>query len=328
MAPPAPVDKAEDMNTHDPAVEVIDLVKDYGTVRAVQGISFRIERGESVAILGPNGAGKTTTIEILEGYRTRTAGHVAVLGEDPDHGGLAWRARLGIVLQLTGTFDEVTVRELVTQFAGYYPHPRDVDETISAVGLTAKADARISKLSGGQRRRVDVALGIIGNPEVLFLDEPTTGFDPQARREFWELIQSLRGDGTTILLTTHYLDEAAHLSDRAIVIARGTLLADSPIDTLGGPDARTPRVRWTDADGDHDVPSEEPGSIVAELHGSRSYRDLEVIRPKLEDIYLTMLADADADAAAQHAHADADAAAQHAHAAATARPSDTTEVTQ
>ena len=216
----------------DAVVRVRDLRKSYGTLEAVSGISFDIERGETFALLGPNGAGKSTTIEILEGYRDRTSGEVSVLGTDPRNGGSSWRARIGIVLQDGGANANVSVREILTEFAGYYPRPRDIDEVIGAVGLNDSAHKRVAKLSGGQQRRVDVALGIIGNPEMLFLDEPTTGFDPAARRQFWDLIRGLKAEGTTILLTTHYLDEAAQLADRAAVIAGGTILDIGPVDEL------------------------------------------------------------------------------------------------
>ncbi|HRP99487.1 MAG TPA: ABC transporter ATP-binding protein, partial [Terrimesophilobacter sp.] len=237
------------MTTLEPAVRVRGLTKNYGAKQAVAGIDFDIERGEVFALLGPNGAGKSTTIEILEGYRSRTGGDVSVLGVDPAKGGLDWKASLGLVLQSTAETTGVTVREQVAHFASLYPNPRDIDETIDAVGLTDKAGARISKLSGGQKRRVDVALGIIGRPELLFLDEPTTGFDPEARRQFWKLIRSLSEEGTTILLTTHYLDEAAHLGHRAGVIAGGEIVALGPTSTLGGEGARVPIVRWRDAAG-------------------------------------------------------------------------------
>src|SRR3954470_820271 len=226
------------MTTSAPVVSVRDLRKTYGAFTALGGVSFDIERGETFALLGPNGAGKSTTIEILEGYRDRSSGEARVLGVDPAKGGLDWKARLGIVLQSTGESGNVTVREQLTHFARFYPNPRDVDEVISAVGLEDKASSLIRKLSGGQRRRVDVALGIIGRPELLFLDEPTTGFDPEARRQFWTLIRLLKSEGTTILLTTHYLDEAAQLSDRAGVIAGGRLIDIGTIDEIGGADAR------------------------------------------------------------------------------------------
>ncbi|MDO9396156.1 MAG: ABC transporter ATP-binding protein, partial [Herbiconiux sp.] len=206
-------------DTRGPAVRVQGLRKHYGSFTAVDDVSFEIEQGETFALLGPNGAGKSTTVEILEGYRDRSGGEVSVLGVDPRHGGLDWKARIGIVLQQSGESGNVTVREQLAHFASLYPNPRGVDEVLAATGLEQKATARIKSLSGGQRRRVDVALGVIGRPELLFLDEPTTGFDPEARRQFWELIRSLSREGTTILLTTHYLDEAAQLSDRAAVIA-------------------------------------------------------------------------------------------------------------
>ncbi|WP_314424403.1 ABC transporter ATP-binding protein [uncultured Microbacterium sp.] len=275
----------------DSVIEVRDLRKDYGGFTAVDGISFDIRRGETFALLGPNGAGKSTTIEILEGYRHRSAGDVRVLGVDPQHGGLDWKARLGIVLQSTGEAGTFTVRELLTEFAGYYPNPRDIDEVISAVGLEQKQRSRAGKLSGGQQRRLDVALGIIGRPELLFLDEPTTGFDPEARRQFWELIRTLKAEGTSILLTTHYLDEAAQLGDRAAVIVGGRIAAIGEIDEIGGSEARTPVVRWTDADG---VPQEQrtstPGAVVADLHRSAGEpQGLEIVRPTLEDIYLGLI---------------------------------------
>jgi ABC-2 type transport system ATP-binding protein len=271
-------------------VDVRGLRKVYrGGFEAVRGIDFTIGRGETFALLGPNGAGKSTTIEILEGYRDRTDGDVAVLGQDPQHGGPDWKAKLGIVLQSSGEQGNSTVREQLAHFARLYPNPRDVDEVIAAVGLSDKSRTRIKKLSGGQRRRVDVALGIIGNPELLFLDEPTTGFDPEARRQFWDLIRSLKRDGTTILLTTHYLDEAAQLADRAGVIAAGRLVALGAIDELGGADARVPIVRWV-ADGvSHEERTERPGELVAQLTAHGEPERLEVIRPSLEDIYLTLV---------------------------------------
>ncbi len=279
------------MTTPDSAVSVRDLRKKYGSFTALDGVSFDIHRGETFALLGPNGAGKSTTIEILEGYRDRSGGEASVLGVDPQRGGVAWKARLGIVLQSTGESGNVTVREQLTHFAGYYANPRNVDEVIEAVGLGAKQGTLIRKLSGGQQRRVDVALGIIGRPELLFLDEPTTGFDPEARRSFWDLIRLLKSEGTTILLTTHYLDEAAQLGDRAGVIAGGKLIDIGAIDEIGGLEARIPIVRWVDADGTHEKRTNEPGMVVADLvkrHGSEP-TGLEIVRPSLEDIYLGML---------------------------------------
>jgi ABC-2 type transport system ATP-binding protein len=270
-------------------VSVRDLRKTYGSFLALDGVSFDIQRGETFALLGPNGAGKSTTIEILEGYRDRTGGDASVLGMDPHHGGVAWKARLGIVLQNTGEQGNVTVSEQLTEFARYYPNPRGVDEVIAAVGLEAKSKTLIRKLSGGQRRRVDVALGIIGRPELLFLDEPTTGFDPEARRNFWDLVRGLKSEGTTILLTTHYLDEAAQLSDRVGIIAGGKLIEIGRIDEIGGADARIPIVRWTDATGGQERRTNEPGKIVADLMKSGEPKNLEIVRPSLEDVYLRLV---------------------------------------
>jgi ABC-2 type transport system ATP-binding protein len=270
-------------------VEVRGLRKRYKDFEAVRGIDFDIHRGETFALLGPNGAGKSTTIEILEGYRDRTGGEVRVLGTDPHHGGLAWKARLGIVLQSTGESGTATVREQLRHVASLYPNPRDVEEVIAAVGLEQKAGTRISKLSGGQQRRVDVALGIIGRPELLFLDEPTTGFDPEARRQFWQLIRGLRDEGTSILLTTHYLDEAQQLADRAGIIAGGELVALGPVDELGGADARTPIVRWAQDGVARQERTAEPGALVARLAAGGEPERLEVIRPSLEDIYLELV---------------------------------------
>ena len=277
--------------TNQPVVEVAGLRKTYaGGVEALRGITFTIERGETFALLGPNGAGKSTAIEILEGYRDRTGGDARVLGIDPQRGDRAWRARLGIVLQSEAEQGNATVREQLAHFAGFYPRPRDIDEVIAAVGLEEKARTRIKKLSGGQRRRVDVALGIIGNPELLFLDEPTTGFDPAARRRFWQLIRDLKREGTTILLTTHYLDEAAQLGDRAGIIAGGALVALGRIDELGGAEARVPIVRWTEDGMRREERTERPGELVARLASSGEPGRLEVVRPSLEDIYLGLIA--------------------------------------
>jgi ABC-2 type transport system ATP-binding protein len=270
-------------------VEVRGLHKRYKDLEAVRGIDFDIRRGETFALLGPNGAGKSTTIEILEGYRDRTGGEVRVLGIDPRHATLAWKAQLGIVLQSTGESGTATVREQLRHFAGLYPNPRDVEEVIAAVGLEEKATTRIAKLSGGQKRRVDVALGIIGRPELLFLDEPTTGFDPEARRQFWSLIRSLRDEGTTILLTTHYLDEAQQLADRGGIIAGGELVAIGAIDELGGADARVPIVRWLENGVQRQERTTEPGALVARLAATGEPERLEVIRPSLEDIYLELV---------------------------------------
>ncbi|MCU1425341.1 MAG: transporter [Microbacteriaceae bacterium] len=280
------------MINSDVAVSVRDLRKRYGKFVALDGVSFDIAHGETFALLGPNGAGKSTTIEILEGYRDRTSGETSVLGVDPGTGGLAWKARLGIVLQSSGESGNVTVREQLTHFAGIYPHPRDVDEVLAAVGLEQQHKTLMRKLSGGQRRRVDVALGIIGGPELLFLDEPTTGFDPEARRQFWGLIRELKNDGTTILLTTHYLDEAAALGDRAGIIAGGALIDIGTIDAIGGAEARVPVVRWLENGARREQRTAEPATFVARLvsdNGGREVFGLEVVRPSLEDIYLDLV---------------------------------------
>lgn len=274
-------------------VEVRNLRKTYrGGLEALRGVSFDIRRGETFALLGPNGAGKSTVIEILEAYRDRTSGDVRVLGVDPHRGGLDWKARLGIVLQNTGEAPTASVRELLAHFASFYPRPRDVDEVIAAVGLTEKAKVSVRKLSGGQRRRVDVALGIVGRPELLFLDEPTTGFDPEVRRQFWDLIRDLQREGTTILLTTHYLDEAAELAERAAIIVGGEMASVGRIDELGGPDARVPLVRWREGDADHERRTQDPGALVAALYARLGEPErLEVVRPSLEDVYLSFLGD-------------------------------------
>lgn len=279
------------MTESDPVVSVRDLRKNYGSFTALDGVTFDIGRGEIFALLGPNGAGKSTAIEILEGYRNRTSGDARVLGIDPHKGGIAWKARLGVVLQNTGESGNVTVREQLSHFAGFYPNPRPVDETIAAVGLEEKHGTLIRKLSGGQRRRVDVALGIIGRPELLFLDEPTTGFDPEARHNFWDLIRILKAEGTTILLTTHYLDEAAQLGDRAGIIADGRLVDVGLIDEVGGADARIPVVRWSESGERREIRTTEPGVTVAGLVARLGTEPdgLEIIRPTLEDIYLQLV---------------------------------------
>jgi len=280
------------MTQTDTAVRIRGLRKHYGGRAVVDGIDLDIHRGETFALLGPNGAGKSTTVEILEGYRRRTSGEVSVLDTDPGRGDRAWRARLGIVLQSSGESGAATVREQIAHVAGYYPRPRDVDEVIAAVGLEDQRRSQIRRLSGGQRRRVDVALGIVGNPELLFLDEPTTGFDPEARRRFWDLIRSLSAEGTTILLTTHYLDEAAQLGDRAGVIAAGRLLAVGAVDEIGGTDARTPVVRWFEGGVLREQRTSTPGALVHRLTASgHEPPGLEIVRPGLEDVYLQMLRD-------------------------------------
>ncbi len=294
------------------AVVVEGLEKRYGDTHAVAGIDLRIEEGEVFALLGPNGAGKTTTVEILEGHRTRTAGKVEVLGFDPETGGRAFRERIGIVLQSAGIERELTVGEVVAAYAAIYRRSRDVAEVIDLVGLGDKAGARVKTLSGGQRRRLELAVGIVGDPELIFLDEPTTGFDPSARRQAWQLVAGLRALGRTILLTTHYMDEAQHLADRVAVIARGSIVAEGTPDTLGGrevqaavvsfrlPDAAAltelPEVVPGDAEVGADgirFRTERPTSVLHELTGwaiTRGYEldNLTVDRPTLEDVYLQL----------------------------------------
>jgi ABC-2 type transport system ATP-binding protein len=280
------------------AITVRDLHKAYGDTRAVDGVDLDVEAGQVVCLLGPNGAGKTTTIEILEGHRQRDRGEVTVLGVDPAHAEEAFRTRIGIVAQSqAGTFGELTVREVVRHFATFYPQARDPDEAIALVGLTDKAGNRLRQLSGGQRRRIDVALGVIGRPELLFLDEPTTGFDPEARRTFWSLIRRLGDEGTTVLLTTHYLEEAEALADRVAVIARGTVVAEGRPATLGGRNEAEAVVRWRTGDDVHELRTPTPTKVVAELaaqHGGE-VPGLTVTRPTLEDVYLQLIGAASDD---------------------------------
>jgi ABC-2 type transport system ATP-binding protein len=276
----------------EPAIAVRGLRKAYGATTAVDGVDLDVHRGEVFALLGPNGAGKTTTVEILEGYRRRDAGSVAVLGADPSGADRAWRARVGVVLQGTGEFDELTVSEVVGHFARFYPAPDDPAAVIARVGLAGKARARTHSLSGGQKRRLDVALGVIGRPELLFLDEPTTGFDPEARREFWELIRDLAGAGTTIVLTTHYLHEAEALADRVGVIARGRLVAVDTPARLGDRQAAPATVSWRTPDGSAgSAESATPTALVTELAArfGGEVPGLTVSRPTLEDVYLKMI---------------------------------------
>ncbi|MFI5913034.1 ABC transporter ATP-binding protein [Dactylosporangium sp. NPDC051541] len=268
-------------------IEVHGLRKRYGARTAVDGIDLTVEPGEVFALLGPNGAGKTTTVEILEGHRRRDGGDVSVLGADPGTAGRRWRARIGVVLQTATDAAELTVRESVRHYAGYYPRRRDPDEVIAAVGLEGQAGQRVGTLSGGQRRRLDVALGIVGRPELVFLDEPTTGFDPEARRQFWDLIRSLAADGTTVLLTTHYLDEAEALAARLAVLAGGRIVAVGTPQTVGGRDRAPAVVSWRDSDGLHAVHTDEPDAVVAGLAGG--FADLRVTRPTLEDTYLSLI---------------------------------------
>ncbi len=284
------------MDADDLAVRVTGLQKRYGDKRAVDGLDLTVARGEIVAVLGPNGAGKTTTVEILEGYRRRDGGDVRVLGADPQTAGRGWRARIGIVLQTSNDLAEATVGELVHHFARYYPDPRDPGEVIDAVGLREKVRTRTRQLSGGQRRRLDVALGIVGRPELLFLDEPTTGFDPEARHAFWELIAGLRDTGTTIVLTTHYLEEAERLADRVAVVRSGHVVAvDTPAD-LGGRSARQAVVRWTEGGARREERTDAPTALVTALASrlggpSGEVPGLQVVRPTLEDVYLGLIAD-------------------------------------
>ena len=279
-------------------ISVRGLKKSYGSTQAVAGIDLSIAQGEIFALLGPNGAGKTTTVEILEGFRTRDSGDVSVLKTDPAIKGAAgriWRNRIGIVLQSTSDAGDLSVQETVAHFAKYYANPRSVDEVIQSVGLTDKSAELIRTLSGGQRRRLDVALGIIGSPELLFLDEPTTGFDPEARRAFWALIKSLRDSGTTIVLTTHYLDEAEALADRVAVINHGEIVEVSTPALLGGRATSLATVSWLSDSGPKSERTDNPTALIRKLteRYSGEIPELTVKRASLEDIYLEMIGGAD-----------------------------------
>lgn len=300
------------------AVAVSGLKKDFGEVKAVRGVDFEIQRGEVLALLGPNGAGKTTVVEILEGYQAASAGKVAVLGLDPRHDRRRMLEQVGIVLQETAVEQFLTVREVLRRRANYYGHPRDPDSVIDLVGLGEKAGARVRTLSGGQQRRLDLGLGLVGDPELLFLDEPTTGFDPNARREAWEIVRSLAGEGRTVLLTTHYMDEAQVLADRVAVIAKGLIVASGTPDSIGGRDTGTARIRFVlpEQVGVADLGLVDANLTVSPVDGRRmievdtksptpllhrltawavdhqvELEGLEVARPSLEDVYLSLTAE-------------------------------------
>jgi ABC-2 type transport system ATP-binding protein len=279
------------------AIEVSDLRKSYGRVEAVRGLSFAVEPGEVYGLLGPNGAGKTTTVEILEGYRKRSAGEVRVLGHDPQERDRRLQERVGIVLQSCGFYPRVTVREAVRHFAKTYPKPRDADETIALVGLDQKADARTKDLSGGQRRRLDLALALVGDPELVFLDEPTTGFDPAARRTAWEVVRRLKGLGKTVLLTTHYLDEAQELADRVAIVKAGRMIAEGPPDRLA-PNSSRYRVSYLSDGARVEHQTDDPTELLHRLTRDALARGerldgLEVSRPTLEEVYLELTHEAD-----------------------------------
>lgn len=283
--------------TENTAVRVRGLRKRYGDVVAVDALDLDIRQGEVFGILGPNGAGKSTTVEILQGHRSRDGGEVSVLGHDPATGGRAWQARVGIVWQDESAAQELTVAETVRHFARYYPRPRDPAEVIALVGLEEKANSRTKALSGGQRRRLDVALGVIGGPELLLLDEPTTGFDPAARRRFWDLIRQLADEGTTIILTTHYLDEAEALTDRLAVIAAGKVVAQGEAASIAGRAQARATVRWAEPDGtrraeETDTPTRTVAGLAARFDGE--IPELLVTRPTLEDVYLRLIGQEDA----------------------------------
>ena len=276
------------------AISVRDLRKSYGAHEALRGISFEIAEGDVFGLLGPNGAGKTTTVEILEGYRSRDGGEVDVLGSDPERADRGFRERIGVVLQQSQLWPNLTVAETHRMFAGYYEHPRDIDEVIAVVGLEGKRDARVKTLSGGQKRRLDLGVALVGDPELIFLDEPTTGFDPAARRAAWDMIRSLRSLGKTILLTTHYLDEAEQLADRVAVLLDGRIVREGTPTELTGGTGET-EVRYRQNGREFVVRTTEPTRVLHELTAKamaegHELEGLEVRRPTLEDVYLLITA--------------------------------------
>jgi ABC-2 type transport system ATP-binding protein len=282
----------------DPVISIKGLRMSYGSTEAVRGIDLEVDRGEVFAFLGPNGAGKTTTVEILEGYRRRTGGDVSVLGEDPQRAGRDWRERIGIVLQ-SGRLDPyLTVRESLDLYAGYFRAPRATEDVIALIGLEGKADERASRLSGGQQRRLDVGMALIGDPELLFLDEPTTGFDPSARRQAWDVIAGLRDLGKTVFLTTHYMDEAQRLADRVTIIAAGQIVARGTPADLGNRDGGETTIRYRSGGREVSLQTTEPVKALNELTGAalakgEELEGLEVTRPSLEDVYLELTAAAE-----------------------------------
>ncbi|HEY7836629.1 MAG TPA: ABC transporter ATP-binding protein [Solirubrobacteraceae bacterium] len=287
------------MSEHGPAIQVRELRKTYGDFEALRGIDITVERGEVFGLLGPNGAGKTTTVEILEGYRGRSAGTVSVLGHDPARRSIELRRQIGIVLQAAGIYGHITPREALAHWAGFYPHPRRVDEVLELAGLEPVAEVRCRRLSGGQLRRLDFALALVGDPELIFLDEPTTGFDPEARRAAWATVRSLRDLGKTILLTTHYLDEAQELADRVAIVKDGRVLAIGPPRELGvGGAGERYRISYRDAEGELvELDTDDPTATLHELTGRALAegwrpRELSVSRPTLEDVYMELTADA------------------------------------
>jgi len=288
--------------TDAPAILVRDLRKAYGPAEAVRGVDFEVARGEVFGLLGPNGAGKTTIVEILEGYRSRSNGIVSVLGLDPGQRPPELRALVGIVLQSCGMYRHITTREAVAHWARLYPHPRAVDEVIALAGLEGKEDQQVRTLSGGQARRLDFALALIGDPELIFLDEPTTGFDPAARRAAWDVIRQLADLGKTVLLTTHYLDEAQALADRVAIIKDGRILAEGAPSELGTGSAAHYRVSWRSEEGElHERQTDDATALLHQLTSAalargEPLRDLSVTRPSLEDVYLELTADVTADA--------------------------------